>query len=121
MDETPQAEAGDGVNLRSLAWGTALIVGGIVFAGAAAWLAYGVLRPPYGYGGPDRPAGVRVAAPRLEPAPQPNRARYEAEKARLVDGYAWVDQQAGIARIPVEQAMRMLAERAQANPGKGKP
>jgi hypothetical protein len=120
MDETRQAEAGDDVNLRSLAWATALIVGGIVFAGAAAWFAYGVLRPPPGYSGPDRTAGMRVAAPSLEPAPQPSRARYDAEKARLVEGYGWVDRQAGIARIPVEQAMRIMAERAQAGQGKGK-
>jgi hypothetical protein len=117
MDETPQSAAD--INVRGVGWGAALIVGGMVFAGAAAWLAYGMLRPHGGFAGPDRPAGMRVAAPSLEPAPQPSRARYEAEKARLVESYGWVDRQAGIVRIPVEQAMRLLAERAQQ--GKGKP
>lgn len=52
-----------------------------------------------------------VAQPLLESAPQPDHAAYAAEKKGLLHGYQWVDAQAGIARIPIEEAMRILAAR----------
>jgi hypothetical protein len=53
----------------------------------------------------------RAPAPLLQAAPQVERSEYFAEKARLTGSYGWVDRQAGIARIPVEEAMRMMAAR----------
>lgn len=55
-------------------------------------------------------------APRLQADPLPDRALYEAQKQVLVDGYAWVDRQQGVARIPVEQAMRALAQPQESPP-----
>jgi hypothetical protein len=118
MHETPEIQPAHDVSVRGIGVGFALIVGGIVFAGAAGWLAYDRL----GAGqGPDKPASVRVQGPPLESAPQVPRAAYEAEKARLLTGYGWVDKQAGIARIPVEQAMRMLAARVAADERRKQP
>jgi len=49
---------------------------------------------------------IKPPAPQLETSATGDRARIEgAAKARL-HGYAWVDQNAGIARIPIEEAMR---------------
>jgi hypothetical protein len=47
----------------------------------------------------------------LQPAPQPERAAYFAEKQQRLDGVGWVDRGAGIAHIPIDQAMRMEAAR----------
>jgi hypothetical protein len=57
-------------------------------------------------------------APRLQPAPQDEKAAYFAEKEKLLHDYAWVDRRAGTVRIPVEAAMAMLVERGRAKGGR---
>lgn len=104
----------DDINLRAVAWGGAIIVTGIVFALAVSWFGLGLVWPGHGDHPPDAVGAAPTARPRLETAPQPERAAYERDKARLVDGYGWVDRAAGIARIPVEQAMLLMAADAQA-------
>ncbi|WP_066342980.1 hypothetical protein [Azohydromonas lata] len=64
-----------------------------------------------------RPGGERLAqpytltipGPRLQSAPQPDLAAYRAEKAAWLHGRGWVDAGAGIAHIPIEDAMALLA------------
>jgi hypothetical protein len=49
--------------------------------------------------------------PRFQRAPQEDmRALREREQAML-KGYGWVDQGAGVVRIPIEDAMRIVVER----------
>jgi hypothetical protein len=112
-------KADAGINLRALAWGFAMIVAGIGFALLAAYFAYTALRPGQGYSGPNGALDFSVAAPRLESAPQPSYAAYAAGKERQASSYGWVDRKAGIARIPVEQAMQLMAQ--QAAPAAGSP
>ncbi|MES2264369.1 MAG: hypothetical protein V4724_38190 [Pseudomonadota bacterium] len=104
-------EDSSGLHARALAWGGAAIVAGIVFAVGAAWLAQDLLRPQGGFGGPNA-QGMALPSPALLAAPQPERAAFESDKQHLVSSYGWVDRQAGIARIPVEQAMQLMVERA---------
>lgn len=52
--------------------------------------------------------------PPLEPDPAATLARFRAEKRALLDGYAWVDRAHGVARIPVSEAMRIVAAQASA-------
>jgi hypothetical protein len=62
---------------------------------------------------PALPADARrlPPEPRLQETPLPDlRAMREAEE-KLLNGYAWIDQPKGIARIPVHQAIDMLAAR----------
>ena len=49
--------------------------------------------------------------PRLQAEPAEDLATYLAREKGTLDSYAWVDEEAGIARIPIEQAMQLLAER----------
>jgi hypothetical protein len=49
--------------------------------------------------------------PRLQPLPLPDLAAYQAEQARIVTTYGWVDKSQGIVRIPVDEAMRLLLKR----------
>jgi hypothetical protein len=97
---------GSGVHVPGLLWGLAGIVGAIGFALAVAWWSWTSLRPAH------PPAPMRIAAPRLQSAPQLDLAAYNAEKARLTNGTAWVDRPGGIARIPVDDAMQLLVTRA---------
>jgi hypothetical protein len=54
----------------------------------------------------------RFPEPRLQIRPAEERARYLAEQGAKAAGYAWVDRERGIVRIPVERAMRLLAQEA---------
>jgi hypothetical protein len=50
-------------------------------------------------------------SPRLEPLPLAPRAALTAEENRILSSYGWVDKNAGVVRIPIEQAMEILAKR----------
>jgi hypothetical protein len=52
----------------------------------------------------------------LQPAPARDIAAYRAEKRRLISGYAWVDRERGIVRIPIERAMELRVQQARASP-----
>src|SRR5689334_24845733 len=47
-------------------------------------------------------------APRLEIDGRMNRAAVENAAGARLEGYAWVDRSAGIARIPIERAMELM-------------
>ena len=49
--------------------------------------------------------------PRLQVTPHPNLDQYLAEQQASISGYAWVDVAQGVARIPVDQAIDILARR----------
>jgi hypothetical protein len=111
--------AGSDLDLRGLRRGAYVILGGIACAlGAGALLLH--VRGPAAN---TPPQPFKGTAPLLQPAPQPDRVRYMQEKRHLLDSYGWVDRQAGIARIPLEEAMRLMAARggAPAAPAAGKP
>lgn len=49
--------------------------------------------------------------PRLQLDPAGDLARLRAEEQAVLDGYGWVDKATGTVRIPITEAMRLLAER----------
>lgn len=51
--------------------------------------------------------------PALQKLPQNDLAQFEAAQLRALSGYAWVDRDHGVARIPIDQAMRMIAARGE--------
>jgi hypothetical protein len=54
--------------------------------------------------------------PRLEIARAETRAKVEASGQGQLQGYAWVDKAAGRARIPIEAAMRIVAQQGWRDP-----
>ncbi|MBI3768325.1 MAG: hypothetical protein HY271_07480 [Deltaproteobacteria bacterium] len=58
-------------------------------------------------------------APRLQVAPRDDLRQLRAREDGLLHGYAWVDRQAGVTRIPIERAIELLATRGL--PGAGAP
>lgn len=62
------------------------------------------------------PDPVAVPGPALQAAPQLDLRQYRAEKQQLLEGAAWVDAAHGIARIPIADAMALLAARAASAP-----
>lgn len=61
------------------------------------------------------PAGAFIQAPTTAPTPtlQPHPTQeinaFRAEKTQVLSSYGWVDKQGGIARIPVDRAIAILA------------
>ena len=49
--------------------------------------------------------------PVLQSAPAGELRAYRLEKAETLQGYRWIDRDAGIVQLPIERAMQLLAER----------
>jgi hypothetical protein len=88
----------------------------LIFAAGAMWLLLGrydtrlaVESPPAsplaGYGPQEPPE------PRLQVDPAADIARLHATERQQLDGYGWVDRQAGTVHIPIHRAMQLLTER----------
>jgi hypothetical protein len=67
-----------------------------------------------------RDYALTVDAPPLQGAPQLDLQAYRAEKARRLHETAWVDASQGIARIPIDDAMALMLQRAASAPESGR-
>jgi hypothetical protein len=102
------------VNARAIARTGGVIVAAIL---ACVGAVFGMLHLWNVPGGADRARGAHTAdtgGPSLQAAPQPDLARYRAEKQRQLESSGWVDRGRGIAHIPIEAAMDLLASRSHA-------
>ena len=49
--------------------------------------------------------------PRLQINPQEDLRQLRAREDEILRGYGWVDKNTGVARIPIEEAMKLVVER----------
>ena len=54
--------------------------------------------------------------PALQKRPQDDLKRFELEQRMSLSGYGWVDRSKGMARIPIDEAMRIIAASAAVMP-----
>jgi len=92
------------LNARGVLWGGVAIAFGTVLAALVSYLLWQRWSTPF-----EAPNMLQLVPPILQSAPQQERAQYFAEKQKLLDSWEWIDRQRGIARIPVEEAMRIMA------------
>ena len=59
----------------------------------------------------DQPSGPVPPQPRLQALPRADLREMRTEEDAILHSYGWVDEQAGMVRIPIERAMELLAER----------
>lgn len=52
-------------------------------------------------------------APALQKTPQDDLKRFELEQRKALSGYGWADRSKGLARIPIDEAMRIIAARGE--------
>lgn len=93
-----------------LATGVAIaLVIALVVAAVLIWLRAAAIAP-----GGDRLdlRETAAGAPGLSSAPQPEMQRERREKEARLHSAGWVDRKAGIAHIPIDDAMDILASRA---------
>lgn len=58
-----------------------------------------------------QPSEHRFPEPALQKKPQDDLKRFELERRMELSDYGWVDRAKGIARIPIEEAMRIVTAR----------
>jgi len=63
---------------------------------------------------PKTPATLAGQAPALQFTPADDLVKLRTHEDRILRETRWLDRQAGIARIPIDQAMALLAQRAKA-------
>lgn len=121
-------EHGD-INVRAIAWAVAILMVVGVFAQVAMYLLFGVFErqakandPPVSAvaAPPTQMPGRTTEAPAfsqgvngpqlLTNEPMALQMQREAEQKKL-HGYAWVNQGAGVAQIPIDQAKKLIVER----------
>ena len=56
------------------------------------------------------PAGQEPPAPRLLKNEQENLLKFRMEETKKLEGYGWVDEKAGIARVPIEEAKKLIVQ-----------
>ena len=111
MDRVPRYMAED-LDLRGIGLGALVILVAIGCALVGAYLAVHLGRG--GRASPELAAHVGKPPPiagsiTLQARPQQDIRAYMAEKRQLLDSYAWIDREHGIARIPIERAMALVA------------
>jgi hypothetical protein len=128
--ESPHArELGYEPSDVSVRWVLIAAIGGLLLLALAAAALYGLQRlyalAEVAPGGPPPSMLERHEArpppPRLEADPAAALTVHKQREAAILGSYGWVDERAGIARIPIEQAMRLLAERGWPQPAAGPP
>ncbi len=60
---------------------------------------------------PSADPAARFPQPRLQFKAAEEIARHQFAEERVLSSYGWVDAKAGVARIPIERAMDLIAER----------
>jgi hypothetical protein len=56
------------------------------------------------------PGAVEPPAPRLQVTPERDLAALRAQEEAILGSYAWIEKDRGVVRIPIEEAMRIVAE-----------
>ncbi|HTH43687.1 MAG TPA: hypothetical protein VL528_01275 [Oxalicibacterium sp.] len=107
----------DRIDLRAILWVAVVLIVTLVLVGAAAYWLWSDQLPAPWRDEPNTKLDFKTEGPLLDSAPQPGRAAYEKEKQRLLDSWQWIDRDAGIARIPIEQAMALLAQQQASKTG----
>lgn len=111
------------VNVRGVLWfAIGLVVSAVVihFAIGGLWVVFAKQHPS-----PDPPSRivfdphVLAPAPRLQANPIPEMNQFRASEDEKLNSYGWVDKQRSIARIPIERAMDLIAQRGLPTRGPG--
>lgn len=100
------------VQARPIAWAGMSIAATVAVVIVAVFLLLHFWQTPADADRTRMPYASVIPGPVLQEAPQLDLAAYRAEKQQLMDSAAWVDAQHGIARIPVADAMALLAASA---------
>jgi hypothetical protein len=109
MPNMPDLPESAEVNLKVVIGVAIAILFAVAGASTIAWIAWTRWSP--NSDGADGAFDFKVQQAVLDSAPQDTKAEYLREKERLLNSYQWIDRQTGVARIPIERAMQIMAQR----------
>jgi hypothetical protein len=66
---------------------------------------------PAAYVAESDPAALEPPGPRLQATPELELAAFRAQEDAILGSYAWVEKDRGVVRLPIDEAMRIVAER----------
>jgi hypothetical protein len=113
MPEAAQRRGEHGIDVRAVLWTGVAIVATLVLAGIGSLVVWWAWRGEQVHAAPNAVRDFPIAGPQLESAPQADREAFIHDKERLLHSWGWVDPASGTAHIPIDEAMRILAERRQ--------
>ena len=99
----------DALPILRLSWVAAAMAGAVALAIVVVLLMLHHRHVPVGGLAIDKPAPLAPGLPMLQTAPQPDLVAYKAGKLHALHGLGWVDAASGVAHVPIETAMAMLA------------
>ncbi len=108
------------ISLRGLVGFVGGLVALMVLTGLAMWLLSSGLREARVAADPPPPMLPEARqpheppGPRLQADPPADLEALRAKEDRLLGGWGWTDESAGLARIPIERAMELLVEQRRA-------
>lgn len=115
-DRSYEAGVDREINLKGIVYttgGLAVVV--ILSAVAMWWLSIGLRTrleasdpPPAVL--PEARTQQAPPGPRLQTDPEGELEALRHEEEAVLNGYSWIDQSAGVAQVPIERAMELLAE-----------
>lgn len=118
-DRSYEAGVDREISLKGIAYtGAVLALIVVIFAALMWWLSIG-LRAKLESADPPPPVlpQARIQElppkPRLQTSPEEDLRILRAEENEVLNGYGWVDESSGLARVPIERAMEMIAAGAQ--------
>ena len=103
-----------GINIRVLAWiGAGIIAAAIVMHFGLYWLYWGFTTEQTRAGVPSSVQNLppQSAEPQLQVYPVADMKQLRAEQEQKLNSYGWINREQGIVRIPIEQAMSIIAGR----------
>ena len=117
----PDLEVGD-LDIRGIGIFGVGLVAILLVAGALMWFSSLFLRGLVEAKDPPPPALVEASAPyeppapRLQADPAAELVELRAREELILGTWAWVDEEAGVAQVPIERAMELLVESMESEP-----
>ena len=104
------------ISLRGIVWFVAVLTAIVLTVDLAMWGLFRVLNRMEVKNDPivsplAPPAGQPLGPPGLQTTPWRDLKQFRAEQSAFIHGYGWVDEKAGVARIPIEKAKELLLKR----------
>lgn len=123
MSSKPSQKLDRELDLKALIWFAVALTGVVLAMAALMWVMSAALRSRLVDLDPPRPLlpAARVQSPppepRLQAHPETDLVVMRQEEDELLSSFGWIDESAGLARVPIETAIELLADGAAEAPG----
>ena len=104
------------INIRAIIWFIVILTAIVLSMNVSMWAMFRVLQHFERKFDPAitplaRPAGENPPEPRLQTTPWTDLRTFRADQEHHLNGYGWVDEKLGVARIPISKAKEMLLQK----------